>query len=139
MKNKSFLKINLYSLIIIFVILLGYFLIPIFQDVARPFFFLAAALGIIFLILGTMLAIISRKEKGALRIFLMITGISAICPFVFSILHNVFYALAIMFENLKLFFEILHASSFLIALIVAPITFIIGAIGSVIIMKRTHK
>jgi len=95
-----------------------------------------AALGIIFMLLGASLAIISRKEKGALRIFLMVTGISAICPFIFSILHNVFYALAIMFENLKLLFEILHVSSFLISLIVAPIAFIVGAIGGLVLLKH---
>jgi len=139
MKNQSLIKTNLYSLIIIFIILLAYFLLPIFQEVKRPFFFIAAALGIIFMILGAMLAIISRKEKGVLRVFLMITGISAICPFVFSILHNVFYALAIIFENIKLLFEILHVSSFFISLIIAPVAFIVGAVGSVIIMKRNQK
>ncbi len=139
MKNKSLIKTNLYSLIIIFVVLVAYFLLPIFQEVKRPFFYLAAVLGIVFLILGAMLAIISRKQKGALRVFLMMAGISAICPFVFSILHNVFYALAIIFENLKLLFEILHVASFFIALIIAPVAFIVGAVGSVILLKRNKK
>jgi len=139
MKSNSFLKINFYSLIIIFVILVGYFLVPIFQEVAWPFFFLAAALGILFLILGTSLAIISRKEKGKLRIFLMITGISAICPFVFTILHNFFYALGIVFENLNWLFEFLHASSFIISLLIAPIAFIVGTVGSIILFKRKDK
>jgi len=88
------------------------------------------------MILGGSLAIISRKEKGKLRIFLMITGISALCPFIFSILHNVFYALAIIFENIKLFFEILHVASFFISLIIAPLAFIAGAVGSAILLKR---
>jgi len=136
MKNKSLLKTNLYSLIIIFVVLLAYFFIPIFQEVKIPFFIVAAILGIIFMILGGSLAIISRKEKGKLRIFLMITGISALCPFIFSILHNVFYALAIIFENIKLFFEILHVASFFISLIIAPLAFIAGAVGSAILLKR---
>ena len=136
MKKKFSPKALLYSLIILFFIIVAYFIAQSFFDVSRPFFFVLAALGIIFMFFGGALVFLARKEKGALRIFLMITGISAICPFVFSILHNVFYALGIIFENSSLLFEILHAGSFIIALIISPIIFFVGAIASIILLKR---
>lgn len=136
MKKKFSPKALLYSLIILFFIIVAYFIAQSFFDVSRPFFFVLAALAIIFMFFGGALVFLARKEKGALRIFLMITGISAICPFVFSILHNVFYALGIIFENSSLLFEILHAGSFIIALIISPIIFFVGAIASIILLKR---
>ena len=51
---------------------------------------------------------------------------------VFSILHNFFYALAIVFENiimLEYIFEFLHASSLRIPVIVCPISAFVGAVG----------
>ena len=135
MKNKSLLKKIVYSLIIIFVLLLIYFL-PFFDLSDKRFFFpIVAILGLLFLILGAVLVFMSRKEKGKLKIALMTTGLSATAPLIFSILHNFFYALAIIFEGLKFLFEALHAISFIIALLIAPLVFIIGAIISLILLK----
>ena len=67
----------------------------------------------------------------------MLTGTSAIAPFVFSILHNLFYGLVITFENLKYLFEALHVASFVISLLIAPIALIVGAIGSIIYFKNS--
>ena len=137
MKNKLRLKIILYSLIIIFILLLAYFLTPFPSSIERTFFLLAAILGFIFLILGIILTFIARKEKGRLKLFLMLTGISAIAPFIFSILHNLFYGLAIAFGNLKYLFEALHITSFIISIIIAPIMFIVGIVGSIIFFINT--
>ena len=137
MKNKPFLKTIFYALIIIFVLILLYFFTPLANKEA--IFLLVAILGFIFLILGIILTFIAKKEKGKLKLFLMITGISAIAPFVFTILHNVFYALAIVFVSFKYLFEALHVISFIISLIVAPIVFIVGVIGSIIFFKKSSK
>ncbi len=142
MKNKPNLKRTFYSLIIIFILILAFFLLPdisIIENIQRKLFLLAAVLGLIFLIQGTRLAFIARKEKGLLKIFLMLTGIAALAPLPFSILHNAFYALAIVFENFEFLFEVLHVASFIIALAVAPITFIVGVIGSLIIFHKNKK
>jgi hypothetical protein len=93
-------------------------------------------LGLLFLILGIVLVVIARKEKGKLKIALIVTGISAVSPLVFTILHNLFYALGIYFEKLNILFEVLHGGSFIIALIVAPIAFLIGIIASFVLMKK---
>ena len=89
--------------------------------------------------MGIALIILSRKEKGKIKTFLLLTGISAVSPLIFSVLHNLFYALAILFENIiviKYIMEILHVTSFLIAMLVSPIGFLIGVIGSLILLKK---
>lgn len=133
---KLKIKPIFYSLIGIFILILLFFIIPFEDEVRRPLFLVAAILGLLFLALGITLAILARKEKGKLRIFLMLTGISAIAPLLFTILHNFFYALAIAFENLSFIFEPLHAVSFIISIIIAPIAFLVGIIGTLILWKR---
>lgn len=138
MKNRKKLRIIFVSLIVIFILLVIYFLIPPFADV-RALFPLIAVLGLIFLILGIILIFLVRKEKGKLKFFLMLTGISATAPLVFTILHNLFYALTITFTSLEYLFEALHVASFIISLLIAPIAFIVGVIGSIICFKRESR
>lgn len=131
------IKTILYSTLAIFILIVTFFFVPEEFPLKRKLFIVVAILGLLFLILGVILIILGRKERGKLRIFLLITGISAICPLVFTILHNFFYALGIIFESLSFLFEILHATSFIISLLVAPIVFIIGLIGSLILIKNS--
>jgi len=139
MKNKSPLKKIFYSLIIIFILLLIYFIMPFSSDIKRSLFPLVAILGVIFLTLGVILTFFARKEKGKLKIFLILTGISAIAPFVGTILHNLFYGLAITFENFKFLFEALHITFFIISIIIAPIVFLIGIVGSMLFLKKSKN
>jgi hypothetical protein len=136
MKNRSTLKKILYSLIIIFILIVNFFVIPTPLSEKRIGFLLVAILGLLFLFLGIILIFLARKEKGKLRLFLILTGASAISPLPFSILHNLFYALAIVLEDVKLLFEILDGASFIIALLIAPITFIVGVIGSIVLLRK---
>jgi len=137
MKNKSPLKTTFYSLTAIFVLLISFFVVPFPDNIRHMLFPVAGILGLGFLILGIILTCQARKEKGKLKIFLLLTGISALFPLVGTILHNLFYALGIAFEKFNFFFEILHASFFIIALLVAPIVFLVGIVGSIILFK--HK
>lgn len=138
MKSKSLLKKVFYSLIIIFVLLIGYFAIPFPEEIKQKLFLITALLGLIFLILGIWLVFLAKKEKGKLKFFLILTGISTIGPLIFSILHNVFYGLEMVVNVsiLKSIFEGLHVASFFIALVVSPITFLIGVIGSIVIFIK---
>lgn len=129
MKNRSIIKKVLISLIIIFILILTFFLLQSFDINLFP---IAAVLGALFLILGIYLTILSKKETGRLKTYLMITGLSASTPLLSVILHNLFYGLGIAFPNLSTFFEILHVGFFLLALIVAPVLFLIGIIASMV-------
>lgn len=135
MIRKLSIKKNLWALIVIFIILISYFFLQIFWEISRVFFSVLAILSVLFLLLGILLIINAKKQTDKLKISLLLTGFSAMAPLVFSLLHNIFYALAITFENLKLFFEILQVSSFFISVIIAPLTFVAGAIISLILLK----
>ncbi|MCK5583048.1 MAG: hypothetical protein KAI33_04625, partial [Elusimicrobiales bacterium] len=97
---------------------------------------LIALLGIAFLVLGAMLTNIARKETGKLKIFLMMTGISAMIPALSSVLHNLLYALSMYFQNFKSLLSLLGSISFIIALIIAPLVFIVGAIGTIVLLNN---
>lgn len=78
-------------------------------------------------------------KKGKLRKYLMLTGASSSGVFVGTILHNFFYALGVLTENiffLPTLFEVLHAGFFLLSIIVCPLGFIIGVVGSIYFFKN---
>jgi len=130
------IKTILYSLIIIFLLIISWFVISFWYEMERNLFLIVAGLGLLFLALGIALIILGRKKKGKLKVFLMLTGFSAVSPLIFTILHNLFYGVAITFESVSGFFEFLHASCFIIATIISPITFIIGVVGSLILVRK---
>jgi len=130
------IKKIIYYLLGIFILLLMFFIIPFEHPIKRTLFLVAGVLGFIFLVLGIVLIILGRKEKGKLKVFLILTGLSTVAPLLFSVLHNLFYALGTIFKNLDFIFELLHGISFIIAMLVAPILFIIGVIGSIILMRK---
>lgn len=140
-KNLKRIKSVFWLLIVIFILLVICFIISSEIDTFRAIFPILAILGLIFLLLGIALIFLTIKQKikGKLKIFLILTGVSAISPLVFSILHNFFYALAIIGENIfiiKNIMEILHVASFLIALLISPIGFLVGAIGVMVLFIR---
>lgn len=133
MKDNPLLKKAFFSSIIIFVLLLSYFFLPFFDGLKKTMFPFITILGFLFLVLGVLMTYYSTKQKSSkFKKFLTITGISSIMPFLFAILHNIFYNFAELFSSLKGFFEVLHVGSFLIAMIIAPLLYIIGAIGCLI-------
>jgi len=82
------------------------------------------------------------KERGRCRKFLLLTGVSAFGFFVFVFVHNAFYALAVVSENiivLKYFFEFLHTIFFLVAIPICPLGFLVGAICSMVLFAREKK
>ena len=139
MKPKySKIKPLLWLLMIIFIVLLGCFIAANLDK--RGLFPLIAILGLALLLLGIVLIVLTKRQKikGRLKIFLLLTGISVIGPLFFSILHNLFYALAIVSSNipwLEALMEFLHAAFFIISLIISPIGFLVGAIGSIILLR----
>jgi hypothetical protein len=135
MENLSRTKKILYSAIAVFVIVGVYFLTPPTQ-IKRTLFPLIALLGVVFLVLGAMLTIKAKREKGKLKIFLMLTGISAMTPAIAAVLHNVFYALAMTFKSLNFLLQGLSTISFILALMVGPLVFIGGAISTIVILNK---
>ena len=143
MKTKKIQKL-VYGMLAICILLIAYFFVPWPQEIHRNSFLLAAFLGVLFGIAGIALIVLTIKQKikGKLKVFLLITGIAPIGVVPLAILHNVFYAFAILTEHIAILnalMEFLHAACFLLALLGCPIAFIIGAIGSIILLNRKKK
>lgn len=143
--KKSLLPTVFYALIGVFVVILSIFFVPAIRElVTGPFLFLSPF--IVFSLLGAMLIFLTAKSKikGKPRKLLMLTGVSAAGFFVSVLLHNFLYALAIVVGHiivLKYIFEFLHATFFILAVLVCPLGFLIGTVGNatIFIKKRKRK
>jgi len=141
MRNK--LKITFWALMTMFLIVLAEFFVPIVNNLFEGSILFLLPM-IIFSLLGGLLLFYSvrLKEKGRCRKFLLLTGASAFGFFVFVFLHNAFYALTVVSENiivLKYFFEFLHAIFFLVAIPICPLGFLVGAIGSIVLFAKEKR
>jgi len=107
-----------------------------------PYFLII--LGIVGLGGGVLLVLVKKsKIAGGLRKFLLLTGGSVVGFFACVLLHNFLYALAILTANITILhylFEVLHVIFFLIAILLCPLGFLIGIIGSLFqFIKRFQK
>lgn len=71
--------------------------------------------------------------------FLFLTGASVVGFLVSVLLHNFFYALAVVTEHiaaLHYLFEFLHAIFFLVAVFVCPLVFVVGVVGGLVTYFR---
>ncbi|MBU0898335.1 MAG: hypothetical protein KKB03_00935 [Nanoarchaeota archaeon] len=136
--KKKFTHIQkvFYALIVVFLVLVFYFIVPVPTSAKRMFFPIVAVLAILFFILGAVLIRFTLKSKieKNLKTFLLLTGFSAVGFLVCTLLHNFFYGLAVITEHiilLKYLMESLHVMFFLVSIIVCPILFLIGMIGGI--------
>ena len=141
--NSSFiLKAIFWALVVIFIFIMSYFVIPALRT--REFFRFVSVFGIIFFLLGIALIFftIREKTKGLLKKFLILTGASAIGIPIGVILHNLFYALFIVWFGAD-FWERTGLGDepffFILALIVCPIAFLVGVIGSIVLFIKKKK
>lgn len=141
--KKSLIPATFYALIGVFLVILSMFFVPPVRELIKgPLLFLLPF--IIFSLLGAALIFLTKKGKvkGKLRKFLILTGVSAAGFFVSIFLHNFLYALAIVASNiviLKYLFEFLHVTFFIIATLVCPLGFLIGAVGSIVLLFKKGK
>ena len=91
---------------------------------------------------GVVLAVAATRTWRKTKRFLILAAASVIGFFVFVVLHNAFYALAILTDHiaaLSRLMEAFDAIFFIIAVLLCPATFLVGAVGSIacaIIEKR---
>ena len=140
---KKPLIITFWVLIGAFLFILGQFFIPAVTELFRGSLFFLLPF-VIFSLLGALLIFFTVKEKieGALRKFLILAGASAAGFFISVLLHNFLYALGVITSHitvLRYLMEILYVTFFLIAIFVCPLGFLIGAIGSIIILVKRKR
>jgi len=129
-----------WALIGIFIVVIAvYFIPPVRELVLEAVFFLGA--GVAFFLLGALLIYftLKRRIRGLLKRFLLITGASAAGIPIGVVLHNVVYGVFIYFfgEN---FWDRIGMSDepvfFVLAIIVCPIAFLVGVVGSIVLTLR---
>ncbi len=86
--------------------------------------------------IGILLFLIQRKIKEKLNKFQLLAVASAIGFLVFAILHNVVYALGIVWFGDDCWAAGDESVLFTIALIVCPLGLLVGAIGTLILRKH---
>lgn len=110
-----------------------------------PFMFISWA---VFFLLGLALIvlIVKKKEKGMqgwLKKFLLLTGASAVGFPVFAVLHNLVYGLFIYFFGQDFWDRIGPGGDepffFILAVIVCPLGFLVGVIGTIILLKKAKR
>jgi len=130
MKDR-YINTVFFALVASFILLVSFFFVP----SNRELFLFAAVLASIFFLLGGLLVYLTLKSKlpKKERLFLILTGAPALGFIVCVVLHNLFYGLSTLTNNiLKDVLEILHAGFFLIAIIGCPLLFLVGVIGRII-------
>ncbi len=127
MKGKLIWSI-FWALVGVFVIAAGTMFI---SSVARlPVGFNAFSAWPVFVGLGVTLIVLTLKKKvgGILKKFLLLTGGSAVAFLIFVLLHNIVSGL----------FNIEEPVFFIIATIVCPIGFLVGAVGTIVLAIKNR-
>ncbi|MFC1630300.1 hypothetical protein ACFL06_02080 [Patescibacteria group bacterium] len=138
--KKSSIFTTFWMLVVFFLFILVEMFVPLVRDLFRgsllflwPF--------VIFSFLGVLLIYLTIKEKveRPLRKFLLLTGFSAAGVFIFSLLHNLVYGLGVYFFGENFWVNIGMPDEplfFILAIIVSPIGFLIGVVGSIALLRK---
>ncbi|MCK5434294.1 MAG: hypothetical protein KAI42_03295 [Dehalococcoidales bacterium] len=94
-----------------------------------PAIFLAAIVVFVLLSVALLFLTVKTKVGGILKKFLLLTGASAVGLPVFVLLHNVVSGL----------FNIEEPVFFIMATLVCPIGFLVGAVGSVVLAIKNKQ
>ena len=140
MKTRALWTRNLALLVL--VLLFAVLVLGITRAVALPFPVLAA-LGIAFGLLGVMLVVLTvrLRETRTRKALLILTGVSAAGIPICAVLHNVVYGLLIWWFGQGFWEE--HGMPdepvfFILAVLVCPALFLIGAAASGILLLRAR-
>ncbi len=145
MKRKSSWVI-FWALVGIFIVIVSWFCVVTVNEFARgvPFLVFLASSGAIFFLLGIALIFLTVKEKvrGMLRKFLILTGAAAIGIPLSIILHNVIYGILINLFGTDFWDRISPGDEpffFVMAIIICPVAFLVGTVGSIILAAKQPK
>jgi len=136
------IKVTFWLLVAFFIVLVVVIFSPM-EYISISILFMAIP-GIIFLLLGIALLVLTAKSglRGLLKKFLLITGAAPIGVVVSVVLHNVFYGVFIHFFGADFWDRIGVGDEpvfFILALIVCPIAFLVGIVGSIILFKKGRR
>ena len=132
-----------WALVGIFVAIVSIFFsaasIPAFRG--SVFLWFIISFGAVFFLLGVALIFLTVKEKvgGMLKKFQLLTGASAAGIFISVLLHNAIYALFIYFFGADFWNGGDEPFFFIMAVIVCPIGFLVGSVGSIVLAIKNLR
>lgn len=134
-------KVLLSALVVVAVLIAGYFFVPFSMSIRREIFPLVAGLALLFALLGVALIVVAARMRAErmLKVFLILTGSCAAGVLLCAVLHNVVYGLLIhcfgtdVWDRLGLSDE---SFFFILALFVCPALFGVGVIGSIVLLLK---
>ena len=143
MKTKKILssKFLFNALIILSILVMLDMFIPNIGRMTGPNVFI---LWILHFAAGVGLIITTYKEKisGKRKFFLLLSGFSSAGFLLGVVLHNSLYALGTITENLVILNKIINffeVAFFLAATIICPIGFIVGMVGTLIVLMKSQS
>jgi hypothetical protein len=143
-KGIPILAATFWALVGIFVVIASVVVIPAPVSIKRMILPFMAAFGIAFFLLGLGLIFLTLKQKvgGMQKKFLILTGASAAGIVVGILLHNLVYGLLIYWFGADFWDRIGLGDEpffFFLAIIVCPIGFLIGSVGSTVLFIKRRK
>ncbi len=132
------------ALVVVFLIVASAMAIPALRNyVMGPVFLITVGAALFSLGTALIWLILKARVDGGLQKFLILTGASAAGFVVSAILHNLFYGLSLITEQitvLRYTMEGLHIVFFIVAVpICFPLGFLAGAAGSLVLFIRGRK
>ena len=129
-----------WALIAVFVFVVCLFLIEPLNDLLGGSGLFLAPFAVCFL-LAVALLVFTLREKvaGLLKSFFLLTAASAAGVFVFILLHNAVYGLFIHFFGEGFWNGGDEPVFFILAVIVCPLGFLTGAVGSIVLRIREAR
>ena len=132
-----------WALVGVFIVIASGMTITAFMSAFRgsTFLWFIAISGATFCLLGGALIFLTVKEKvgGTLKKFLILTGASAVGIPVSIFLHNAIYGLFIHFFGANFWNGGDEPFFFIMAVIVCPLGFLVGAVGSIVLAIRNLR
>jgi len=120
-------------------LMLMFLLTLVFFFLGRAYFRVAAALAILFGLLGIVLTVqtFRTQEPRLHRLCFLTTGIAATMIPTSAVLHNLVYALCILLFGERFWSDGSDEPFFfLLAIVICPALFVVGSIGSALLLIR---
>lgn len=132
-KNLKTIKTFLWIILTNTILIICELMVPFFNFIATKLIMFQISLH---LLLGLTLVVLTFKTRveGKAKFFLLLAGFSSLAILVFAVLHNLFYALAIVFRKyfiLRSLLDILHGTFFIISVLISPFVSIFSTIKSI--------
>ena len=141
--NGKVIRAVFWGLVTAFIVVIGLFSIPVARELLMGSIFLVTS-GVVLLALGGALIYLTLREKisGMLKKFLILTGASAAGIPISVVLHNAIYGLFIYWLGAD-FWERIGLEDepffFVLAIIVCPIGFLTGTVGSIVQFVKSAR